>query len=235
MGASNFTPAECAWLQEQYVTDDVRNILETGAVASVDSGQCFDGSLYFTLRCVAAPETTEEFTKRKAWKTIAEREAMEARQKKLNQNVWNASPRHQRASTTGSNHIANCGKGILRAPKLRPSLRDDRRAKKRLGIFTEPSILLLPKFLSSLHLMDLAGGHWTFQKTVHSQFTQLPEESRPNTKLRQGNWRSMTPMEQSRVGFVRRPCGQHEFGQLSAFRLEHELFKFKDAEFIIML
>ncbi|OBZ77572.1 hypothetical protein A0H81_01935 [Grifola frondosa] len=80
MGASNFTPAEFAWLQEQYVSDDVRNILETGGhgkhrqAANLLTARY---TLHFTG--LLPPETTEEFAKRKAWKTIAEREAMEPR------------------------------------------------------------------------------------------------------------------------------------------------------------
>ncbi|OBZ74684.1 hypothetical protein A0H81_05655 [Grifola frondosa] len=177
-GASNFTPAEFAWLQEQYVTDDVRNILETGGHGKRRQAANLLTARY-TLHFAALlpPETTEEFTKRKAWKTIAARDAMAPR-------VEETEPERVERLTKAPTRIYNWVKSHSErrqrhpeGPKIAP-IPTGRSPRKKTAwdIYKaeHPDTAEVPVITAPDGSRRADIG--TFQKTVHSQFTQLPEE-----------------------------------------------------------
>ncbi|OBZ68117.1 hypothetical protein A0H81_12015 [Grifola frondosa] len=73
MGASNFTPAEVTWLQEQYATQEVRELLKAEARGCLKAIATLLTTRYTAdFRDCLPAETDAEFAKRRANKTLAE-------------------------------------------------------------------------------------------------------------------------------------------------------------------
>ncbi|OBZ78461.1 hypothetical protein A0H81_01600 [Grifola frondosa] len=79
MGASKFTAAEVAWLHQQFTSEDVRTILSAQGRGVLCQAANLVASRYTTVKWSEPlpPETVAEFTKRRAGKTVAERQHLQ--------------------------------------------------------------------------------------------------------------------------------------------------------------
>ncbi|OBZ74725.1 hypothetical protein A0H81_05771 [Grifola frondosa] len=77
MGVSNFTPAEVTWLQEQYATQEVCELLKAEAHGCLKAIATLLTTRYTAdFRDCLPAETDAEFAKRRANKTLAERDEL---------------------------------------------------------------------------------------------------------------------------------------------------------------